>query len=240
MGTHFGGTRKTLEKSDQITHLLTPSSSRFVDPRLLPPFGNVIQLCTKAVMHSPDTDSMLHSRTPHTTSSRPHPTHNRPLCQRLHAASMASGAPVQYRVRAASLSSSQRSQQAAAAGVSLQHGQELDDAFSGLDPAGTGLMTVAGFGSLLSQRSARTTFPDLQNFRPGRVRRGRSATAPTQLLQQPAKLPQQQLTHSTTCLPTLRCTCVRVLYAAVWLQACVCTHCRHLFPERHRKPRHCR
>ena len=31
-------------------------------------------------------------------------------------------------------------------------------------------MTIAGFGSLLSERSARTTFPALRNFRLGRVR----------------------------------------------------------------------
>ncbi len=31
-------------------------------------------------------------------------------------------------------------------------------------------MTVAGFGSLLSQKSARSTFPDLANFRLARVR----------------------------------------------------------------------
>lgn len=50
----------------------------------------------------------------------------------------------------------------------LEEGQELDDDFTGL--AGPdGLMTVAGFGSLLSERSARTTFPNLQNFRPGRL-----------------------------------------------------------------------
>lgn len=30
-------------------------------------------------------------------------------------------------------------------------------------------MTIAGFGSLLSERSARSTFPDLTNFRVGRV-----------------------------------------------------------------------
>jgi hypothetical protein len=51
--------------------------------------------------------------------------------------------PVQYRIR--SLSHAAGHSQTAV----LQHGQELDDDFSGLD-AGTGLMTVAGFGSLLS------------------------------------------------------------------------------------------
>lgn len=59
--------------------------------------------------------------------------------------------PIQYRVRVQSLSQS--------AGLHvkptplLQHGTELDDHFSGLD-AGSGLMTVAGFGSLLSGRSS--------------------------------------------------------------------------------------
>eukprot|EP00878_Enallax_costatus_P024037 GHUV01025625.1.p1 GENE.GHUV01025625.1~~GHUV01025625.1.p1 ORF type:complete len:231 (+),score=35.65 GHUV01025625.1:763-1455(+) len=51
----------------------------------------------------------------------------------------------------------------------LQAGDELDDYFTGLD-AGSGWMTVAGFGSLLSERSARTTFPDLKDFRPGLLR----------------------------------------------------------------------
>lgn len=134
----------------------------FSSPPSLPsPCDSTGQQVREGILH---TDSMLHSRTQH-SSRRPHSTHG--LSIRLHA-SMASGAPIQYRVRAASLSS-QHSRQAAA-GVSLQHGQELDDAFSGLDTAGSGRMTVAGFGSLLSQRSARTTFPDLQNFRPGRVR----------------------------------------------------------------------
>lgn len=32
-----------------------------------------------------------------------------------------------------------------------------------------GLMSVAGFGSLLSETSARTTFPELINFRMGKV-----------------------------------------------------------------------
>lgn len=31
-------------------------------------------------------------------------------------------------------------------------------------------MTVAGFGSLLSETSARSTFPQLRNFRQGRLR----------------------------------------------------------------------
>ncbi|KAF6259418.1 hypothetical protein COO60DRAFT_1008858 [Scenedesmus sp. NREL 46B-D3] len=60
----------------------------------------------------------------------------------------------------------------------LKAGDELDDSFTGLD-AGTGLMTVAGFGSLLSERSARTTFPDLQDFRPGRLRGFRRVFAHT-------------------------------------------------------------
>jgi hypothetical protein len=32
-----------------------------------------------------------------------------------------------------------------------------------------GLVTIAGFGSLLSEKSARSTFPNLQNFRQGKV-----------------------------------------------------------------------
>lgn len=50
----------------------------------------------------------------------------------------------------------------------VQAGQELDDAFTGLADA-EGMMSVAGFGSLLSERSAKTTFPNLINFRLGRV-----------------------------------------------------------------------
>ena len=33
-----------------------------------------------------------------------------------------------------------------------------------------GVISVAGFGSLLSESSARSTFPDLRNFRAGKVR----------------------------------------------------------------------
>ena len=36
-------------------------------------------------------------------------------------------------------------------------------------PSSSDLITILGFGSLLSERSSRTTFPDLQNFRLGRV-----------------------------------------------------------------------
>ena len=56
----------------------------------------------------------------------------------------------------------------AAAPRALPHGAELDDDFTGL-ACDQGLMTIAGFGSLLSERSARSTFPDLDNFRLARV-----------------------------------------------------------------------
>lgn len=48
-------------------------------------------------------------------------------------------------------------------------GWELDDDFSGL-ACDQGLMTIAGFGSLLSETSARSTFPHLKGFRQGRLR----------------------------------------------------------------------
>jgi len=51
---------------------------------------------------------------------------------------------------------------------SLLHGTELDDSFHGLI-CDQGMFTIAGFGSLLSETSARSTFPDLTNFRLGRV-----------------------------------------------------------------------
>ncbi|KAG2491756.1 hypothetical protein HYH03_009917 [Edaphochlamys debaryana] len=60
----------------------------------------------------------------------------------------------------------------------LTYEGELDEAFSGLTGP-DGLMTVAGFGSLLSERSARFTFPDLINFRPGRVHGWRRVFAHT-------------------------------------------------------------
>ncbi|PNH05773.1 hypothetical protein TSOC_007925 [Tetrabaena socialis] len=64
------------------------------------------------------------------------------------------------------------------AGLELVYEGELDDSFTGL--AGEdGLMTVAGFGSLLSERSARYTFPELQNFRPGLVHGWRRVFAHT-------------------------------------------------------------
>ncbi|EFN60065.1 hypothetical protein CHLNCDRAFT_18676 [Chlorella variabilis] len=46
---------------------------------------------------------------------------------------------------------------------------ELDDDFGGL-ACSQGLMTICGFGSLLSKTSALTTFPSLQNFRTGLLR----------------------------------------------------------------------
>ena len=49
---------------------------------------------------------------------------------------------------------------------------------AGRGPGG-GRATVAGFGSLLSERSARGTFPSLENFREGRVRGWRRVFAHT-------------------------------------------------------------
>mmetsp|Transcript_19560 Transcript_19560/g.59172 ORF Transcript_19560/g.59172 Transcript_19560/m.59172 type:complete len:258 (+) Transcript_19560:232-1005(+) len=50
--------------------------------------------------------------------------------------------------------------------MTLHHGDELpdDEAFYQLRDS-RGRMSIAGFGSLLSIRSAKSTFPDLQNFR---------------------------------------------------------------------------
>ena len=48
---------------------------------------------------------------------------------------------------------------------------ELPEDFSGL-ACDAGLMTIAGFGSLLSLTSARSTFPHLRDFRQGRLPRG--------------------------------------------------------------------
>ena len=48
------------------------------------------------------------------------------------------------------------------------HGTEVDDSFEGLICENK-LLTVAGFGSLLSETSARSTFPELINFRLARV-----------------------------------------------------------------------
>ena len=45
---------------------------------------------------------------------------------------------------------------------------ELDEEFTGLADE-QGLMTIAGFGSLLSETSARSTFPHLLNFRVAKV-----------------------------------------------------------------------
>ncbi|EFJ42039.1 hypothetical protein VOLCADRAFT_119537 [Volvox carteri f. nagariensis] len=52
--------------------------------------------------------------------------------------------------------------------LELTYENELDDEFTGL-AGDDGLMTIAGFGSLLSERSARYTFPHLVNFRIGLV-----------------------------------------------------------------------
>jgi hypothetical protein len=65
--------------------------------------------------------------------------------------------PIQYRVRVQSLISQSAGLHAHTAPL-LQHGTELDDQFSGLD-AGTGLMTVAGFGSLLSGVFSKSVTP---------------------------------------------------------------------------------
>jgi hypothetical protein len=51
------------------------------------------------------------------------------------------------------------------------HGSELDDDLSQLDD-GSGWFTICGFGSLLSERSARSTLPDLRNFRKARLLNG--------------------------------------------------------------------
>ncbi|CAG9463442.1 unnamed protein product [Pedinophyceae sp. YPF-701] len=48
-------------------------------------------------------------------------------------------------------------------------GQEVQPAELSMLRDDNGVMTVAGFGSLLSERSSRRTFPDLRNFRIGRV-----------------------------------------------------------------------
>jgi hypothetical protein len=50
----------------------------------------------------------------------------------------------------------------------VPHGTELNDNFDGI-VCDDNLLTVAGFGSLLSETSARSTFPELQNFRMGHV-----------------------------------------------------------------------
>ncbi|GLC37646.1 hypothetical protein PLESTB_000798000 [Pleodorina starrii] len=60
----------------------------------------------------------------------------------------------------------------------LVYKDELDDEFTGL-AGDDGLMTVAGFGSLLSERSARYTFPNLVNFRTGWVQGWRRVFAHT-------------------------------------------------------------
>ena len=69
-----------------------------------------------------------------------------------------------------STSRSQHSHEAAANPAAIDMGAfEMDDEFTAIrNPSG--LMTVAGFGSLLSKKSAMSTFPDLVNFRPGRLR----------------------------------------------------------------------
>lgn len=60
----------------------------------------------------------------------------------------------------------------------MLYGTELGDDFSGLADQ-QGLMTVAGFGSLLSETSSRSTFPNLRNFRPGKVKNYRRVFAHT-------------------------------------------------------------
>lgn len=50
----------------------------------------------------------------------------------------------------------------------VRHGTELTDDFADVI-CENNLLTVAGFGSLLSETSARSTFPELQNFRLGHV-----------------------------------------------------------------------
>lgn len=52
--------------------------------------------------------------------------------------------------------------------ASSSHSHELGDTFAGA-VCEEGVLTIAGFGSLLSETSARSTFPELQNFRLGKV-----------------------------------------------------------------------
>ncbi|GFR46377.1 hypothetical protein Agub_g7959 [Astrephomene gubernaculifera] len=62
--------------------------------------------------------------------------------------------------------------------LELVYEDELDDSFTGL-ASEDGPMTVAGFGSLLSERSARYTFPNLTDFRLGKVHGWRRVFAHT-------------------------------------------------------------
>lgn len=54
---------------------------------------------------------------------------------------------------------------------------ELKDAGSFAEIAEAGMVSVVGFGSLISEKSARYTFPDLKNFRLGRIRNYRRVFA---------------------------------------------------------------
>ena len=47
--------------------------------------------------------------------------------------------------------------------------QEVVDGFTKPTPTPNKMITILGFGSLLSERSSRMTFPDLVNFRLGRI-----------------------------------------------------------------------
>mmetsp|Transcript_69011 Transcript_69011/g.218260 ORF Transcript_69011/g.218260 Transcript_69011/m.218260 type:complete len:297 (+) Transcript_69011:155-1045(+) len=71
-----------------------------------------------------------------------------------------------------------RVQRATGITMALKPGDEMDLQFTGL-PDEQGMMTVAGFGSLLSERSALVTFPALSNFRAAKLRGWRRVFAHT-------------------------------------------------------------
>jgi hypothetical protein len=97
-------------------------------------------------------------------------------------------------------------------------------------------MSIAGFGSLLSIDSARSTFPDLRNFRVRQVRASSCLSLCTCCMH--VHVQRQTHLHVVACMLTLEQCWLAVLQllmnaAGRWLPACVCAHGADILPARH-------
>ena len=103
-------------------------------------------------------------------------------------------------------------------------------------------MSIAGFGSLLSIDSARSTFPDLRNFRVRQVCTGLRLSLYISCMHVHACTAQTYL-HVVVGMLTLNQRWLRVLQLLVMtagcrLSACVRAHGADLLPAWHRAARH--
>jgi hypothetical protein len=98
-------------------------------------------------------------------------------------------------------------------------------------------MSIAGFGSLLSIDSARSTFPDLRNFRVRQVCTGSCLSLCTCCMR--SHVQRQTYVHVVACMLTLEKCWPAVLQlltlaAGCRLPASICAHGANILPARHR------